>query len=91
MTPGSNYLQSLLQENVQVIADSAVELTAEGIVDASGREAKVDVVICATGLNTAKPSYEIIGRKGRNLGEYWAEGAKGYMSCMADGFSQHVL
>ena len=86
MTPGSDYLQSLRRDNVEVITDSAVELTEDGIVDESGTETKVDVIICATGFDVTRPSYDIIGRDGRNLGKEWAEFPKGYLSIMADGF-----
>lgn len=40
MTPGSDYLQSLRRDNVEVITESAVELTTDGIMDASGKETK---------------------------------------------------
>lgn len=86
MTPGSDYLQSLRRSNVEVITDSAVEFTPDGIVDESGKETKVDVIICATGFDVTKPSYKIIGREGRVLGDEWAEFPKGYLSIMADGF-----
>ena len=86
MTPGSGYLQSLRQDNVEVITESAVEVTTDGIIDASGKEIKVDVIICATGFHTSGPSYDIIGRGDRNLGEHWAENPKCYMSFLADGF-----
>lgn len=86
MTPGSEYLQSLRRDNVQVITDSAVEFTADGILDESGNETKVDVIICATGFDVTRPSYNILGRSGRNLGEEWAEFPKGYLSIMNDGF-----
>jgi cation diffusion facilitator CzcD-associated flavoprotein CzcO len=85
MTPGSDHLQSLWRENVAVITDSAAEFTMDGIVDASGTETKVDVIICATGFDVTRPSYNIIGRDGRNLGE-WTEFPKGNLSVMADGF-----
>ena len=86
MTPGSDYLQSLRRDNVEVITDSAVEFTANGIVDQSGTETRVDVIICATGFDVTRPSYNIIGRDGRNLGEEWAEFPRGYLSIMNDGF-----
>lgn len=86
MTPGSNYLQSLRKENVEVITESVTRLTADGVVDASGKETKVDVVICATGFKTSGPPYRIIGRRERDLGEHWAENPKAYMSVMAEGF-----
>ena len=86
MTPGSDYLQSLRRDNVEVITDSVVEFTADGVVDESGTETKVDVIICATGFDVTRPSYDIIGRRGLNLGEEWADFPKGYLSIMADGF-----
>ena len=87
MTPGSDYLQSLRRDKVQVITDSAIEFTAEGILDKSGNETKVDVIICATGFDVIRPSYDIFGRFGRNLGEEWADFPRGYLSIMNDGFS----
>ena len=86
MTPGSDYLQSLRRDNVHVITDSAVEVTADGIIDEGGTESKVDVIICATGFDVTRPSYDIIGRDGRNLGEEWSEFPTGYLSIMKDGF-----
>lgn len=86
MTPGTEYLQSLRQLNVQVVTESAVQLTQDGIVDATGHEEKVDVIICATGFEVTRPSYEIIGLNGRNLGDEWADFPRGYLSIMAEGF-----
>ena len=86
MTPGSDYLQSLTRSNVEVITDSATRFTDNGVIDESGRETKVDVIICATGFEVTRPSYEIIGRDGRNLGDEWAEFPVGYLSIMAQGF-----
>ncbi|KAL3442780.1 FAD/NAD(P)-binding domain-containing protein [Aspergillus insuetus] len=86
MTPGSDYLQSLRRDNVQAITRFATRFTSDGIIDDSGKETKVDVIICATGFHTSGPSYDIIGRDDRSLGEHWAESPKGYMSFMADGF-----
>jgi hypothetical protein len=86
MTPGSDYLSSLRRSNVDVITDSVIGVTEDGVIDASGTETKVDVIIFATGFDVTKPSYDIIGRNGRNLGEEWAEFPKGYLSIMAEGF-----
>lgn len=86
MTPGSGYLQSLTRDNVEVITESAISVTADGIIDASGNETKVEAIICATGFETTKPSYKIIGRDNRELGEEWGENPKAYMSIMGEGF-----
>lgn len=86
MTPGSDYLSSLRRENVQVITNSATEFTTDGIVDSSGHETKIDVIICATGFNVSSPAYEIIGKGGETLKESWGDNPKAYMSIMAHGF-----
>ena len=86
MTPGSDYLQSLRRSNVEVITHSAVEFTPDGIVDASGKETKVDIIVCATGFSTSVPTYQIIGKNGRSLSEDWGARPGGYLSIMIEGF-----
>lgn len=86
MTPGSDYLSSLRRSNVDIITESVTGVTEDGVIDASGTETKVDVIIFATGFDVTRPSYDIIGRNNRNLGEEWAEFPKGYLSIMAEGF-----
>ena len=87
MTPGSGYLQSLIQENVEVINESAVEFTKDGLVDESGAEHKVDVVVCATGFDVSfTPHFEVIGRDGVNLKEEFGELPKAYLSITAPKF-----
>jgi len=86
MTPGSNYLKSLRSSNVEVIAQSAQEFTKDGIIDASGNEIKVDVIICATGFNVASPAYDIIGQDGQSLKQTWGDSPSAYLSIMTRGF-----
>lgn len=70
MTPGSGYLQSLTRENVQVVPEGVVKFTKNGLVDESGNEHVVDVVICATGFDVSfTPHFEVIGRQGANIRE----------------------
>jgi cation diffusion facilitator CzcD-associated flavoprotein CzcO len=87
MTPGSGYLQSLGASNVEVVTESAVKLTKDGIVDESGHEHKVDVVIFATGFDTSfTPHFEITGRNGANLREQFGDFPKGYLGITAPNF-----
>lgn len=87
MTPGSGYLESLTKDNVQVVTSGATRLTETGIVDESGTEYKVDVVICCTGFDTSyAPPYECIGRKGENLRKRFGEFPKAYFSVTVDDF-----
>ena len=87
MTPGSGYLESLRAENVQVVNESAVRLTQDGIVDESGVERKVDVVICATGFDTSfTPHFKVTGRNGENLKEQFGDFPKGYLGITTNNF-----
>ncbi|OAL32683.1 hypothetical protein AYO20_07841 [Fonsecaea nubica] len=92
MTPGSDYLQSLLRPNVEVITQSAAEVTETGLVDASGRHVDVDVIVFATGFDTSFcPPYTLVGEGGRNLRDEWADFPRGYLSVMAEGFPNMFL
>ncbi|KAJ6172566.1 cyclohexanone monooxygenase [Penicillium chermesinum] len=76
MTPGSGYL----------------EVTEEGIIDESGVEHKVDVIICATGFNTSfSPQFEIVGRNGANLKQQFGDFPVGYLAIMAANFPNLFL
>jgi cation diffusion facilitator CzcD-associated flavoprotein CzcO len=87
MTPGSGYLQSLKKENVEVITESVVKFTEDGIVDESENEHKVDVVICATGFNVNfAPHFEVIGRNGANIREQFGDFPKGYLGITVANF-----
>jgi cation diffusion facilitator CzcD-associated flavoprotein CzcO len=87
MTPGSGYLQSLRAPNVEVVTESAVKLTKDGIVDESGHEHKVEVVVFATGFDTSfTPHFEIIGRNRANLREQFGDFPKGYLGITTPNF-----
>jgi cation diffusion facilitator CzcD-associated flavoprotein CzcO len=87
MTPGSGYLQSLTKSNVEVITNEAVRVTEDGIVDGSGTEHKVDVIVCATGFDTSfTPHFECIGKDSRSLKEQFGDFPKGYLGIMAENF-----
>ena len=87
MTPGSGYLQSLKKDNVQVVTESVVKFTENGVVDESGTEHKVDVVICATGFDVSfTPHFEVIGRDGKNIKQEFGENPKAYLSVTAPNF-----
>ena len=87
MTPGSGYLQSLRKENVQVVTESVVKFTKNGVVDESGHEHLVDVVICATGFDVSfTPHFEVKGRGGVSIKEAFGEIPKAYLSVTAPKF-----
>lgn len=71
LTPGTNYLESLTDDNVSVVFGEITQVTENGcIVD--GDEHPVDVLICATGFDTTfKPRFPLVGSNGEELSEVW--------------------
>ncbi|KAF4626164.1 hypothetical protein G7Y89_g11997 [Cudoniella acicularis] len=92
MTPGSGYLQSLTKDNVQVVPKSVVRFTKNGVVDESGTEHIVDVVICATGFDVSfTPNFEVIGRNNSNLKQQFGDLPKAYLSITVPNFPNLFL
>ncbi|CAI6016935.1 unnamed protein product [Clonostachys chloroleuca] len=91
-TPGPGYLESLTQDNVQVIHKSVVELTETGVIDEAGTHQEVDVVICATGFNTCfTPHFKLIGRKQADIKEQFGDFPVGYLGIAAENFPNFIL
>lgn len=87
MTPGSGYLTSLTKDNVETIHESVVRLTETGVVDESGREHQVDVVVCATGFDTSfTPHFELHGRQGADIKKQFGDFPVGYLGITVENF-----
>lgn len=87
MTPGAGYLQSLKKDNVQVVTESCVRVTSDGVVDESGNEYKVDVIVCATGFDVSfTPHFEVIGRNGADMVKQFGDFPKAYLSITTPNF-----
>jgi len=65
------------RENVELITDPIDRVTESGITTQDGVHREVDALICATGFKIfdreSTPSFEVLGRGGKNLGDWWAE------------------
>ncbi|KAI9663199.1 MAG: hypothetical protein M1821_008247 [Bathelium mastoideum] len=74
LTPGQNFLETLVKENVTVIRDEIDRIEARGIVTADGTLHEVDAIICATGFDTTyKPRFKLVGRRHAPLSDLWAD------------------
>ncbi|KAL9092133.1 MAG: hypothetical protein Q9165_004566, partial [Trypethelium subeluteriae] len=74
LTPGQNFLESLIKENVTVIKDEIERIEEKGLVTADGKLHEVDAIICATGFDTTyKPRFKLVGRQQASLSELWAD------------------
>lgn len=84
LTPGVKYLESLHEENLELVMCGIKELTPTGCICEDGKEHLFDLLICATGFDVSfKPRFPLLGHGGRDLREVWANEAKGYLGLAA--------
>ncbi|MDP9118217.1 MAG: NAD(P)/FAD-dependent oxidoreductase [Actinomycetota bacterium] len=75
-TFSNDYYPAFTKDHVRLETDRISHIDEHGVVTADGRRTDIDVLVLATGFNlwdTNFPALEIIGRDGRNLGEFWRE------------------
>ena len=82
--------------DVDLVTDPIERVTKDSIVTADGKERAVDVLVCATGYQVFNrkcvPGYEIIGRDGLNLGEFWEKNRfQAYEGATVPGFPNLFL
>ena len=91
LTPGVNYLETLVSEKVSVVYGDIQQITERGCV-CDDTEYPVDVLICATGFDTSfRPRFPIIGLGGKNLADVWADEPKSYLGLAAPGFPNYFM
>lgn len=74
LTPGQNFLESLVKQNVEVVSDEIDHVDADGLVTTDGRKLSVDAIVCATGFDTTyRPRFKLVGRKSTPLSELWKD------------------
>ena len=92
LTPGINYLETLVSEKVTVVYGDIQRITERGCVSEDGTEYPVDVLICATGFDTSFcPRFPIIGSGGKNLVDEWVDEPKSYLGLAAAGFPNYFM
>ncbi|MGC0364346.1 cation diffusion facilitator CzcD-associated flavoprotein CzcO [Rhodococcus sp. 27YEA15] len=75
-TFSNSYFRTFTKKNVNLETAPIDHVTADGIVTADGRKTEIDTLVLATGFNLWDvnfPAVEIVGREGRNLGQWWRE------------------
>jgi cation diffusion facilitator CzcD-associated flavoprotein CzcO len=84
----SYFLPALQRPNVELVTDDITRVTPEGILAADGRLHAVDCIIWATGFRTTEFMFpmEITGAGGRDLREYWSDGAHAHLGITVPGF-----
>lgn len=84
----NDFYPALTRPNVELVVEAVARMTPEGVIDATGRLHKADVVIYATGFETKSfvGDTAITGLGGRSLGAAWAQGAEAYLGISVAGF-----
>ena len=84
----STYYPALLRDNVTLIPHEVQQLTEAGVVDKTGVETPIDVLIMATGYDPADAlkTMRIVGRSGRTLSETWGDEARAYFGITVPDF-----
>lgn len=97
ITVDSRYLPTFNRENVSLVTEKISRLTPSGIVteseDGGFHERAADVIIYATGFHASEflVPMDVLGRRGRNLQQEWAEGAEAYLGIALPGFPNFYL
>ncbi|WP_066932681.1 flavin-containing monooxygenase [Microtetraspora fusca] len=83
-----DFYPALTRDNVELVTEAVTEIRDHSIVDATGREHEVDVIVYGTGFKVADALSEqrIIGRNGRKIQEAWQNGVEAYLGITASGF-----
>jgi cation diffusion facilitator CzcD-associated flavoprotein CzcO len=89
----SDFYPALLRENVELVPHAVDHLTRHGVVDDTGREHEVDVVVAATGFKASSflSSLRAYGRGGRDLHEVWRDGAYAFVGVAVPGFPNFYM
>lgn len=91
-TPGTGYLESLLDEKFQTVVGNIDRISEEGIVTEDGTTYPVDILICATGFDTTyKPNFPIIGSSSQSLHLVWEDEVQGYLGLAAPHYPNYFM
>ncbi len=92
-TFNDEYLPTFNRPNVKLVdtRGKGVERVTENAVVVDGVEYEVDCLIYATGFEvgtayTRRAEFEVYGRDGLSLSDYWADGMKTYHGFLSNGF-----
>ena len=76
------------RDNVKLVTDDIVRISANAIVTADGTSHEVDCIVYSTGFSTTSylTALNVAGRSGLNLRDAWSDGAQAYLGMNTAGF-----
>ncbi|WP_405144978.1 NAD(P)/FAD-dependent oxidoreductase [Sphaerisporangium sp. NBC_01403] len=83
-----DYYPTFGRDDVELVTDRITEIREHSIVDATGREHPVDVIIYGTGFKVTEALTEqrITGRNGLKIQDAWRNGIQAYLGTATAGF-----
>jgi cation diffusion facilitator CzcD-associated flavoprotein CzcO len=89
----SDYYPVFTQPHVALVSEDIVRIVPEGVVTADGRLHALDVLVCATGFDAARPlqSLRVEGLDGRTLADDWHDGAEAFHGVTVTGYPNLYL
>jgi cation diffusion facilitator CzcD-associated flavoprotein CzcO len=87
------FYPALKRENVELVPHEVTAITPTGIVDTTGYEREVDVIVTAIGYKASDylSSLRVYGRGGRDLHEKWRDGAFAFLGTAVPEFPNLYL
>ncbi|MES2169167.1 MAG: NAD(P)/FAD-dependent oxidoreductase [Actinomycetota bacterium] len=87
-----DYYPSLLRDNVTLVPAAVDRVTAKGLVDSRGDRHHADAIVLATGFSTHfLPTFEVTGRDGRSLRQFWNGDDRAFLGLMVPGFPNFFM
>jgi len=89
----STYYPAFNRPNVTLVPHAVIRVTPDGVVDATGRECPVDVIVLSTGFQPQRflAGLHVTGEDGRELHEVWAQRASAFLGITVPGFPNFFI
>ncbi|KAG5752886.1 hypothetical protein H9Q72_005652 [Fusarium xylarioides] len=92
ITPGNNYLETLVQDHVKVVFEGVSKFTTTGLVTSEGKEFDFDLIACATEFDISyTPHFKIIGVGGVTMKEEWSQNPNIYLGITGPKFPNYFV
>ncbi len=89
----STFYEALNRPNVELVPHEVTRVTPTGLVDATGTERQVNVLILSTGFQPTNflGNIEVKGRDGRSIHDAWRERPSAFMGITVPGFPNFFI
>ncbi len=89
----SNFYPTLTRDNVELVPHAVTEVTPHGIIDDTGVERDIDVLVMCTGFTPATflATMDVVGRDGVSLHDFWGGDCRAYLGLTVPGYPNFYM